>query len=397
MKRHHFIAILTTLCGLILAIHYRAHTHQASIIFILCSLVAVSIFFKDRHRWLSRRVVSTRVLIGICVFTLGSGIFLLYHEDVKNRSKQNVLEPQSAGASENKSDSPQNIGPTPEETQAPLTRKQKILDSMASEDFTRQVKESIDSGTEPEALTSFSNFLKYLDSQGFAGVKNFDAQSYYPRLFEKHFPGKKPSDLDSEMKQQLLSLIEELGYEKGTLTFSKDPKSALWLAARFNLLADDGQSVGTWKEQILADSFGESAASETFQIPSEAADLHRHIPEKGAKIQNESDTANDRHLQFDVSVESIPADSLNQVSRDERSTKGDPTALEKWMSDTSEVPTREAFENHLRERFSPQRLNIAMQILNQYGPEKGLRRLKSSDPEVADHLEKFLETYKDQD
>ena len=60
--------------------------------------------------------------------------------------------------------------------------------------------------------------------------------------------------------------------------------------------------------------------------------------------------------------------------------------LEKQL--TPEIPSEEDFQTALRQRFSPERFNTAMQTLNRYGPEEGLRRLKASDPEVAKYIER---------
>ena len=50
----------------------------------------------------------------------------------------------------------------------------------------------------------------------------------------------------------------------------------------------------------------------------------------------------------------------------------------------------EDIKTAFRDQFSPQRFNRALQTLNQYGTEEGLRRLKDSDPEIARQLERLL-------
>jgi len=55
-----------------------------------------------------------------------------------------------------------------------------------------------------------------------------------------------------------------------------------------------------------------------------------------------------------------------------------------------ELPSRQRFESTLRDQFSPERFTRAMKTLTQYGPQEGLRRLKSSDPEVAKQVERLL-------
>ena len=62
-----------------------------------------------------------------------------------------------------------------------------------------------------------------------------------------------------------------------------------------------------------------------------------------------------------------------------------------------ELPTNESLEKNLRDAFSPTRFNRAMETLNRYGPDEGLRRLKKSDPEVAKRIERLLPTDQEND
>ncbi|MCY3722271.1 MAG: hypothetical protein OXG97_08640 [Candidatus Poribacteria bacterium] len=55
-----------------------------------------------------------------------------------------------------------------------------------------------------------------------------------------------------------------------------------------------------------------------------------------------------------------------------------------------ELPSRQRLESILRDQLSPERFTRAMKTLTQYGPQEGLRRLKSSDPEVAKQVERLL-------
>lgn len=51
---------------------------------------------------------------------------------------------------------------------------------------------------------------------------------------------------------------------------------------------------------------------------------------------------------------------------------------------------REPIERELREHFSPERFNSAMQILNRYGSQEGIRKLFDADPELAKQFEKHF-------
>ena len=79
----------------------------------------------------------------------------------------------------------------------------------------------------------------------------------------------------------------------------------------------------------------------------------------------------------------------SQAKALERVTKNDTeigAALEKQL--TPELPTAEGVETKLSERFSPERLEKAREVLERYGPEEGMRRLREDDPEVAAQVER---------
>ena len=72
----------------------------------------------------------------------------------------------------------------------------------------------------------------------------------------------------------------------------------------------------------------------------------------------------------------------------EHATKSDTeigAGLEKQL--TPELPTAADIDTQLSERFSPERLEKARQVLERYGPEEGMRRLREDDPEVAAQVE----------
>ena len=70
--------------------------------------------------------------------------------------------------------------------------------------------------------------------------------------------------------------------------------------------------------------------------------------------------------------------------------------LEKLLTqEIPERPTVESIEMAFRkqfapERFSPERLNRAMETLSRHGPEDGLRKLRKNDPEIAEQVARTL-------
>ena len=56
------------------------------------------------------------------------------------------------------------------------------------------------------------------------------------------------------------------------------------------------------------------------------------------------------------------------------------------------LPTAESLETGLREQLSSERFNRAMSLLNRYGPQEGLQRLKATDPALASQIETRLQS-----
>ena len=54
-------------------------------------------------------------------------------------------------------------------------------------------------------------------------------------------------------------------------------------------------------------------------------------------------------------------------------------------------------ENSLKSQFSSDRFEQAMDTLDQYGPEEGLRRLRENDPEVAKRIEQHRNRSRSED
>ncbi len=242
----------------------------------------------------------------------------------------------------------------------------------------------------PPHLTSFSNFLKYMEAQGLTELKNFDEASYYPNLWQKRFPGTVPSDFDAEMKQDVLSLIEDFGYEKGTERFVKDSRNAFWLAARFNILKHDGNSRVNWRDQVLADNFGVRTDVGNLQPDSIPPDFQSPSAPVDTQIEQEVPPSNNVPLHPPGSIEASASDVAKRgLPQDIESDVGSP-AIEHFISDVTEITTADTLKTALSERFSPQRLNTAMQTLTQYGAKEGLRRLKDSDPEIATQMQRLI-------
>ncbi|MDE0323108.1 MAG: hypothetical protein OXN27_04235 [Candidatus Poribacteria bacterium] len=93
----------------------------------------------------------------------------------------------------------------------------------------------------------------------------------------------------------------------------------------------------------------------------------------------------------------FPSDKTLSTSELERAPQSDAELEGKFAEQLApdalkllELPTEENSETTIRERFSPERFNRAMQTLSRHGPEEGLRKLKETDPEIAKHVERLI-------
>ena len=257
-------------------------------------------------------------------------------------------------------------------------RRQKIRDIIGSDDFIRQMKESAEAGTEPKPLQSLSSFRDYLVSQGMTEYANVDVspsalERHFQSIFQKHHPDTDPKDLDPEMRQHFIEMIEKHGERRGRMTFLQTPEVAIWGTGRFNIFDQGGgETISQWMDAVYIESFGEAGDTST------DADTVTANPR--------SDTELDLHTIAPIEPETVPPVSPPASVEAEK-------VLTQVSPHPPALPTEPAlsaepeFENTLKERFSSDRFDRAMDTLERYGPEEGLRRLRENDPEVAKQIE----------
>lgn len=221
----------------------------------------------------------------------------------------------------------------------------------------------------------------------------------FKKAFREYFPTGEPEDYEPEMRTKYAALFEGITTENETdmvfanaAKFIRDSRNQAWIKGYFNREGVSREETLTaWTSGIRQElihgttSNGKTISDSVpleFDIPSEINGFPQEVspPEPDTFIDVESP---------DISMDSFPSDDTLEK---------DPEIIPAEMLETfelPELPTAESIELQLREqlnpeRFSPQRLNTAMQTLNQYGPEEGVRRLKESDPEIAKILERRL-------
>ena len=118
------------------------------------------------------------------------------------------------------------------------------------------------------------------------------------------------------------------------------------------------------------------------------------VPDRTFEDLDDWDSGEQDRLSGDETVNAEAQTAQKQFERAqteafERVTKSDAEIeadLKKQL--TPEPPTAAGIETQLSERFSPERLQKAREVLERYGPEEGMRRLREDDAEVAAQFER---------
>ena len=219
----------------------------------------------------------------------------------------------------------------------------------------------------------------------------------YTKHFREQFPTGEPADFEPEMREQLAQMFAGLTEEQlqpfaGHFTeivteFLNNKRNHAWVAGQFQ-----GDGFGKWVSDVISRSLDDTRTEIAPQEPIPAAtdnaamfDIapQENSSEEGMETLPDVDTfphVNQMHEGDDIGT-------LTNVDAE--------AELEKqFLAEIPELPTGERFEesieNALSARFNPERFNRAMETLNRYGPEEGLRRLKAADPVVAAHITRFL-------
>ena len=168
---------------------------------------------------------------------------------------------------------------------------------------------------------------------------------------------------------------------------AKQRQTDVWMRGYFNGYVGDLE----WAQEVRENAASiVTDADSVDAVPAftESAPVAEPTP---AKVAEETLGSEPEPLLF--SEETPTAEGLKQVPSTVEEIEAE--LLKTLFPDERELPTESSIENVVREQFSPQRFNAAVQTLSQYGPQEGLRRLKASDPEIAIYVERLIQRNKE--
>lgn len=242
--------------------------------------------------------------------------------------------------------------------------------------------------TEPTSLYARLDFLK---SQGLPIDKN----AYFilfDRIFRENFPDETPASAEPQLRQELVNRLNASDTDDDldvVMDFIVEEKHSAWGSLYFET---DSVAYSNWVMDVLNNH--QLTAAESVIVEVESTTLPTEL--------TESDPADERSLDDIPTTPSekppVPGIDPPILEADDVLTESGTDIdaefrkmIESTIPEALKLPTLVEFEKNLRENFAPNRFNAAIQTLNRYGPEDGLRRLKASDPEVAKHFERLIQ------
>lgn len=266
---------------------------------------------------------------------------------------------------------------TRERTETVNQKMQRVRESQTYQDFL---------ASSPDSMKDFLDFYAAqgveLPQAAFLGI--------FSEMFEEAFQGKSAAELEPEMRQKLSTFLwehnihagtdtKDEGFEDVIIAFFVEDANIAWAMQYFE---GDYFAIGRWATDVLQHT--EPTATEG-PTPSEttgaSSPTHDQLPDTAPQSGRETmqSVTSPSFKEFEGTTEP-EADIFTERE----------TGSQAGLTLEAAKSTDESLETSLRESFSPTRFTRAMETLNRYGPEEGLRRLKTADPVVAAHVTRFL-------
>jgi len=263
---------------------------------------------------------------------------------------------------------------TPEE----LRKKQKYFEVVESAEFLELVRNGAN-------MDERHNFMA---DQGLNVTRNITEM-----FFRDVFPTGSPADYEPEMRAKLSQLITENGGLTLEVldTFSADPRAMHWIIGQFQGdYALDGELTKWLKDVDQKSVLSETPRSETPRVntivtPNTTSQNQEPMPAPvdHTTVEGPQETFHNETGEDIATIAPIREGNIDLETEFRK-------LLIPESTKPSEFPTENTAETPLREHVSSERITRAMTTLKQYGLQEGLRRLKTTDPELAKRVEQLL-------
>lgn len=245
--------------------------------------------------------------------------------------------------------------------------------------------------------TDLDLWWSFLESKGLSSGRMAQEER-----FREYFPTGEYADYEPEMRKRLAELFLEMGLSSTATNNEASVRQTIGVLSQFR---SEAEANSVWMRGYFNGYVGD-------------LEWAQEVRENAASIVTDADSVDTlpTFTESDTVVESTPTDVVEGSSGDEP----EPLLLSEeapTIEDVTQVPptieeieaellrtlfpdertfrTQSNVEKVLREQFSSQRFNAAVQTLSQYGPQDGLRRLKESDPKIAIYVERLIQRNKE--
>ena len=309
--------------------------------------------------------------------------------------------------------------PTPEASLSAEERYEKTLKTKVAQEIEYMLENAADD-PDTQALTRAMQSPEYLEYKkkqeaifpGFNLVLWWDflesqgiessARELQEKNFRESFPTGDYADYEPMMRKALaeqflasnspLDTMDRQAMREYTLTvldrFRSDWRNKVWMRGYFNGYDGDVD----WAESVRRDVVNiltELTPTDTETFPQPTVPEYTSNPSITDGVQTDTEVLSQQREEVPTVERLEPVQDTAKASEMSRTMD-----VFSKMFDISDSPD---FETELREHFSSERFDRAIQTLNQYKPAERLRKLKESDPEVATHVERLIQQYKGDD
>lgn len=244
--------------------------------------------------------------------------------------------------------------------------------------------------------TDLDLWWSFLESKGLSSGRMAQEER-----FREHFPTGEYADYEPDMRKRLAELFLETGFPttatndeaniRQTISvlslFREKEANSVWMRGYFKGYVGDLE----WAQEVKANAASIVTNADNVDIVPALTEPDTVAEPTPTKLAEEN--LDDEPEPSPFSEETPTLEDLGQAPQTVAEIE---IELRKTLfPDVSELPMETSIEKVLREQFSPQRLNAALQTLGQYGPKDGLRRLKGSDPEIAKQFERLIQQNKE--
>lgn len=239
-----------------------------------------------------------------------------------------------------------------------------------------------------------SSLYDLLDFYASHGIE-VDKNAYFvlfDRIFQENFPDETPASAEPRLRQELVNRLNASDTDDDlnvVMDFLMEEKHSAWGSLYFET---DSVAYSNWVMGILNNH--QSTATSPAVVETEQTLLPTESPESAPpneRLLDDIPTAPSEQPSILSTEPSVPKESDVLTESGTDIDAEFQKLIESTLPEAPKLPTLVEFEKSLRENFSPKRFNTAIHMLNRYGPEDGLHRLKTSDPEIAKHFERLIQ------